>query len=71
VNQCTICREPTVSDERLEIGKSHCMDPACIAEWRRRRIEGKYALVFVHKQGLMWVPIDEVSKNDMKRQGGA
>lgn len=69
---CTICETVEVSVERLAIGKTHCMEPECIATWRRRRIEEKdLALVFVHKQGLMWVNKDEVKKNDMRRQGGS
>lgn len=61
----------TVAAERREIGYNHCMSIDCIAEWRRRKLElADLVLVFVHKQGLMWVKRDDVKKNDMKRQGG-
>lgn len=69
---CTICETNEVQPERVAIGKDHCMDDECVSTWRRNRIKEKeLALVFVHKQGLMWVNNDEVKKNDMKRQGGA
>ena len=72
IHICTICEANEVHPDRVAIGKDFCMDAECVATWRRRRIEEKeLALVFVHKQGLMWVDKSEVKKNDMKRQGGA
>lgn len=68
---CVFCGQPN-PEARLEIGKKHCMDDECVGEWRRRRIETEdLALVFVHKQGLMWIKREDVPKNDIKRQGGS
>lgn len=68
---CRWCGGPN-PEERVEIGRTHCMEADCVGEYRRRRNEEEdLVLVFVHKQGLMWIKREDVKKNDMRRQGGA
>lgn len=68
---CCFCGNPNPK-KRVKINKKHCTNVDCVGEWRRRRLEAEeLVLVFVHKQGLMWVKKSEVKKNDMRRQGGS
>lgn len=67
---CVLCGGAN-SNERVEIGYTHCTKDACVATWRRQRSESKgLVLVARHKQGPAWIYADDVPDNSYRRDGG-
>lgn len=54
---CRFCGAP-VADERVEIGKDHCMARQCVGAYIRERREG-IRLILVPKQGFTIVTPDD------------
>lgn len=67
---CVTCGGPN-TQERVDIGRTHCTKDQCVAAWRRGRIhDAGLTLVNVHKQGPMWIKVHDVPANSMRRDGG-